>query len=66
MKLLHAPLEDVVVFGDGHNDYSMFQKAPMSIAMGNAIDKLKEIADFVTKDSNEDGIYYACRHFGWI
>ena len=66
MKLLNAPVEDVVVFGDGLNDYSMFQKAPMSIAMGNAIDKLKEIATYVTSDSNENGIFNACRHFGWI
>lgn len=66
MKLLNAPVEDVVVFGDGHNDYSMFQKAPISIAMGNAIDELKEIATYVTSDSNENGIYNACRHFGWI
>lgn len=66
MKLLNAPVEDVVVFGDGLNDYSMFQKAPMSIAMGNAIDKLKEIATYVTNDSNEHGIFNACKHFGWI
>ena len=66
MNLLNAPIEDVVVFGDGHNDLSMFQKAPMSIAMGNAIDELKEIATYVTTDSNEDGIFNACRYFGWI
>lgn len=28
--------------------------------------RLKEKADFVTKDSTDDGIEYACRHFGWI
>lgn len=66
MKILNAPIEDVVVFGDGFNDYSMFQQAPMSIAMGNAIDELKEIATYVTSDSNKDGIFNACRHFGWI
>ncbi len=66
MNYLNAPLEDIVVFGDGKNDYSMFQKAPFSIAMGNAIDELKEIASFVTKCSNDDGIEYACKHFGWI
>ncbi len=59
-------IEDIVVFGDGHNDYTMFKQAPMSIAMGNAIDELKEIATFVTKSNKEDGIEYACRYFGWI
>ena len=58
--------EDVVVFGDGHNDISMVKQAPISIAMGNAIDKLKEHATFITKSNKEDGIEYACRHFGWI
>lgn len=66
MNHLNAPLEDIVVFGDGKNDYSMFQKAPFSIAMGNAIDELKEIASFVTKNSNDNGIEYACKYFGWI
>jgi len=58
--------EDVVVFGDGHNDISMMVQASTSIAMGNAIDELKEIATFVTKDCTDDGIAYACQHFGWI
>ncbi len=66
MKYLNAPLEDVVVFGDGWNDMDMFKDAPFSVAMGNSVEPLKEIADFVTKDADKDGIEYACRHFGWI
>lgn len=66
VKLMGGREEDIVVFGDGHNDYSMIKQAPIGIAMGNAIDELKEIATFVTKRNDEDGIEYACRHFGWI
>ncbi len=66
MDYLQAPLEDVVVFGDGKNDLDMFRKAPMSIAMGNAIDELKAMATYVTDRSDNDGIGKACRHFGWI
>lgn len=66
MKKMNAPLEDVVVFGDGANDIKMFQKAAFSVAMGNAVEPLKELADFVTKDSKDDGILYAVRHFHWI
>lgn len=66
MDILHAPKSDVVVFGDGNNDIRMFQDAPISIAMGNAIDELKEIATFVTHRSDEDGIAHACHHFGWL
>lgn len=66
MELLHAPLDDVVVFGDGNNDIRMFEKAPFSVAMGNGVEELKAIADFVTHRSDEDGIRYACERFGWL
>ena len=66
MKFLNGDMADVVVFGDGWNDMDMFSKAPMSIAMGNSVDALKEIATFVTKGADDGGIEYACRHFGWI
>ena len=57
---------DVVVFGDGYNDLSMFRPEWISIAMGNAVSELKEKADYVTTDNAHDGIFHACRHFGWI
>ncbi len=47
----------------------MEQNMLVSILAGqinNAIDELKEKADFVTKDADKDGIEYACKHFGWI
>lgn len=66
IKHIGGNLEDVVVFGDGKNDMDMFKHAPMSIAMGNAIEPLKEIATYVTDRSDSDGIGKACRHFGWI
>ena len=59
-------VEDVVVFGDDYNDLVMFRPEWTSIAMGNACDALKKKADFVTKASYDDGIEYACRHYGWI
>lgn len=66
MEHFDAQLEDVVVFGDGKNDLSMFCPEWTSIAMGNALDLLKDHADYVTDDCDKDGIYNACRHFGWI
>lgn len=66
MDALGAPYEDVVVFGDAKNDLKMFRPEWTSIAMGNAIDALKCKATFVTRRSDDDGIEYACRHFGWI
>lgn len=66
MSYLQADCKDVVVFGDQKNDLSMFIDEWMGIAMGNAIDELKERADYVTKSVDEDGVYYACEKFGWI
>lgn len=57
---------DAVVFGDGYNDLSMFSKDWFNIAMGNGRDELKAAADYVTTDCDKDGIYNACRHYGWI
>lgn len=58
--------QDVVVFGDEKNDLSMFIDEWTSIAMGNAIETLKQKATYVTKDCDKDGIEHACRYFGWI
>ena len=66
VDLLGGSYEDVVVFGDGKNDISMFTGEWMSIAMGNAVPELKERATYVTTSCNDNGIYSACKHFGWI
>lgn len=54
--------EEVIAFGDQELDISMLEAAGMGVAMGNAIDELKEKADFVTKTNNEAGIAYALEH----
>ncbi|MCD7809877.1 MAG: HAD family hydrolase [Erysipelotrichaceae bacterium] len=66
IEYLHGNIKDVVVFGDDYNDLIMFKDEWTSIAMGNAVDELKRKADFVTKNSYDDGIEFACRYYGWI
>lgn len=66
MDEFKAPYEDVVVFGDGMNDVSMFRPEWTSIAMGNAREVLKERADYITDDVDKDGIMKACKYYGWI
>ena len=58
MKLKNIDRDSTVAFGDGENDISMLQSAGYSIVMGNASDKVKEYADFITKSNNEDGVAY--------
>ena len=56
--------EDMIAFGDSHNDLSMLKYAGTGIAMGNAVEEVKAIADEVTGTNDEDGIADALiRHF---
>lgn len=50
--------QDTYAFGDGVNDVEMLKLVKHSVAMGNAVDKLKEVASFVTKSVDDDGIAY--------
>ena len=52
-----------IAFGDGGNDTSMILQAGIGIAMGNAIDELKQQADYVTTSVDDDGILNALRHY---
>ena len=55
-----------VAFGDSMNDYEIIQEAGIGIAMGNSIEELKQVADYVTDRVDQDGVWKACRHFGWV
>ena len=61
-RVLHhldiAP-EQSIAFGDNLNDLEMLSYVGMGVAMGNAVEKTKNTADFVTKPIHEDGISYA-------
>ena len=59
-------ISQTVAFGDSMNDYEIVQAAGTGIAMGNSVQKLKDAADYVTDDIARDGVWKACRHFGWI
>ena len=63
---LNISTDDCYAFGDSNNDISMFKAAGHGIAMGNACDELKEIAEYVTDSVNDDGIYHAFEHYHLI
>ena len=48
--------EEVIAIGDGGNDKEMLQYAGLSVAMGNAENELKEIADMVAESNEEAGL----------
>lgn len=55
--------EEVVAIGDNINDYKMIQNAGLGIAMGESMPKIKEIADYVTEDNNNEGVANALLEF---
>ncbi len=60
-KQFGIKLEEVIAFGDQMNDISMISIAGFGVAMGNAKDEVKEIADFVTLTNDENGVAYAIK-----
>lgn len=48
--------EDMIAFGDAQNDKTMIEYVGCGIAMANASDELKAVADDITLSNNEDGI----------
>lgn len=48
--------EDIIAFGDQMNDTDMILKAGIGVAMDNATDNLKKIADYITLSNNDDGV----------
>ena len=61
-----ADRSDAIGIGDSGNDIPMLSYCGTSIAMGNGPESVKAIADYVTKDILDDGIYHAFEHFGLI
>lgn len=68
-KILQAggfKLNNAYAFGDGLNDVEMISMVGSGIAMGNAVPMLKEVADFVTTSSSENGILKGLKIAGLI
>ncbi|UCZ51999.1 Cof-type HAD-IIB family hydrolase [Bacillus shivajii] len=56
------PQERIIAFGDEDNDLEMIDYAGCGVAMGNAINELKSIANEVTVTNEEDGIAHFLQH----
>ena len=61
MKINHWTKQDVIAFGDGENDVSLFAQVENSFAMGQAEEYVKEKAKYITSSNNEEGIYKALK-----
>lgn len=61
--MLGVPMESTMAVGDTQNDADIMQAAAIGVAMGNASNDIKAIADFVTKSNNDSGVGYAIDKF---
>ena len=55
--------DEIMVMGDGRNDIPMFEGVGLSVAMENAVDEVKEKADYITSSNNDDGVARAINKF---
>lgn len=55
--------ENVICCGDGFNDVSMIKYAGIGVAMGNAQQAVKEVADYITSTNDEDGLVQVIDRF---
>lgn len=55
--------EDLVACGDGFNDVEMIRFAGLGVAMDNAVDEVKAVADYVTRSNDDNGIADVIKKF---
>ena len=56
MSYYGLTMAEAMAFGDGGNDLPMVRDAAVGVAMGNACDELKAVADYITSSVDEDGV----------
>jgi len=55
--------EEIISIGDSENDVSMIEYAGLGIAMGNATDRVKQKADYITDSNDNEGVANAINKF---
>ena len=55
-KMENISLDEMIFFGDGLNDLEVMAEVGLGVAMGNALEEIKDKSKEVTESNNEDGI----------
>ena len=61
--ILNIREENVMAVGDSPNDGAMIEAAGLGIAVANALDEVREKADYITLSNDEDGVAFAVNRF---
>ncbi|HMB64147.1 MAG TPA: Cof-type HAD-IIB family hydrolase [Eudoraea sp.] len=56
-------LKRVIAFGDNYNDMEMLQAVGCGVAVGNARDEVKAVADKITSDNTDDGVAHFIKRY---
>ena len=62
-ELLGCDVNDTIAFGDSINDKEMLEEAGIAVAMGRSAEKIVEIADYVTANLEDDGIWKGLKKY---
>lgn len=62
-KVIGAPLETVMAFGDNYNDIEMVREVGLGVAVANAREALKEVAQRHTLSCAEDGVAHFLKEY---
>lgn len=63
MQRLGVKPEELMAVGDSPNDGEMIKLAGIGVAVGNATEEIKTLADYITGTNNEDGVAQAIEKF---
>ena len=62
-KYFNLKRDEIMCIGDSENDLSMIEYAGIGVAMGNAIDKVKKSAQYITASNTDSGVAKAIEKF---
>ena len=63
LQHLELPVEAMMAIGDGSNDLQLVANAGLGVAMGNAVQGVKDAADVVVAGNDDGGVEEALRRF---
>lgn len=62
-QILGLDTKEIIGVGDGYNDFPLLMACGLKVAMGNAVDDLKAIADYIAPTVEEDGLAHVIEKF---
>lgn len=60
---LDLDIQETMAIGDAGNDLEMIKTAGIGVAMENAFEEVKKVADFITTSNEQDGVANAIKRF---